>query len=66
MLAGNVFFYNDFNRVIKEMDIEEFDAMSREEFFKLIIELDAYRVIKSGYYHGGQIEATESVLYSYG
>jgi len=39
MLAGSVLFYNDFNRVIKEMDIEEFEVMSREEFFKLIINL---------------------------
>ena len=66
MLAGSVLFYNDFNRVIKEMDIEEFEAMSREEFFKLIINLNAYKVKKSGYYHGGQMEPTESVLYSYG
>ena len=65
MLAGNVLFYNDYNRVIKEIDIEEFDAINREEFFKLIIELDAYKVIKSGYYHGGQMEPKETVLYSY-
>ncbi len=65
MLIGNVLFYNNFNRVIKEMDIEEFDKMSREAFFELIIELNIYMVLKKGYYHSEQKEPKEKVLYSY-
>ncbi len=64
MLVGSVRFYNNFNRIIKEIDIEKFGTMSREDFFKLIIELDAYKVIKAGYYHGGQKDLSEIVLYS--
>jgi len=64
MLAGTVYFYNDFRRVILEMDIEDFDALSPKEVFDKILEIDATKVVVRGESHNHQVEAKESIIYS--
>lgn len=64
MLAGTVYFYDDFKRVIKEMDIEDYDELSQKEFFELIITLGAEKVVVSGESHNHQANEYKAVLYS--
>ncbi len=48
MLAGTVYFLDDFNRPILEMDIEDFDELSTKELFEKILELNAVKVVVRG------------------
>lgn len=64
MLAGTAYFYNDFNNVILEMDIEEFSDMSTRELFDKILEIDASRVVVRGVSHNHQSEPSESIIFS--
>ena len=63
MLAGTVYFYNDFRHTILEIDIEDFN-FSQREFFDKILELGATKVVVKGVSHNHQSKASESVLYS--
>ena len=64
MLAGTVYFYDDFKNVIFEIDIEDYDDLSKREFFDKILELGAVKVVVKGFSHNHQDEASGSVLYS--
>ena len=64
MLAGTVYFYDDFKRVIIEMDIEDYDELSTREFFDKILELGAVKVVVRGCSHNHQDEMSGSILYS--
>ena len=64
MLAGTVYFYNEFKRVILEMDIEDYEGLTKREFFDKILELGAVKVVVRGFSHNHQDEASGSVLYS--
>jgi len=64
MLAGTVEFYDNFLRVKFEMDIDDFDSLSLEDKFKLILEKDIIEVIISGYYTGSQLEPSKRIFFS--
>ena len=63
MLAGTVYFYNDFRHTLLEIDIEEFNFTQRE-FFDKILELGATKVVVKGVSNNQQSKASETVLYS--
>ena len=65
MLAGTVYFYNEFGHVLLEMDIEDYHYTPRELFDK-ILELKATKVVVKGFSHNHQLEASESIIYSQG
>jgi len=64
MLAGTIYFYDNFKRVLKEMDNESFDEMSTEELFKCILEMDAAKVVFKGFSNNHQGQPTESIIFS--
>ncbi len=64
MLAGTVYFLDDFKRTILEMDIEDFDEMTTKELFDKILELDACKVVVRGESHNHQTEQRESIIFS--
>ena len=63
MLAGTVYFYNDFRHTLLEIDIEEFN-FSQREFFDKILEIGATKVVVKGVSNNHQNEESETVLYS--
>lgn len=63
MLAGTVYFYDSFKRVVLEMDIEDYHFSQRELFDK-IIELNATKVVVKGFSNNNQREPSESIIYS--
>ncbi len=63
MLVGTVYFYDDFKRIVLEMDIEDYNFSPRELFDK-ILELNATKVVVRGYSHNHQKEESESIIYS--
>jgi len=64
MLAGTVYFYDDFKRVLLEMDIEDLDALSDKALFEKILELGASKVVVQGLSNNHQDEPSESVIFS--
>ena len=63
MLVGTVYFYDDFKRVILELDIEDFN-FSQREFFDKILEIGATKVVVRGVSNNHQSKESETVLYS--
>ena len=63
MLAGTVYFYNEFGHVLLEMDIEDFNYTPRELFDK-ILELKATKVVVKGFSHNHQEKESTSIIYS--
>ncbi len=51
MLAGTVYFYNENKLLIQEIDIEEYEDLTKEEFQILIDKLGASKVTLDAYYH---------------
>ncbi len=64
MLAGTVYFLDDFKRTILEMDIEDFDEMTTKELFDKILELDAIKVVVRGFTNNQQSNARETIIFS--
>ena len=62
MLAGIVYFYNENDLLIKEIDIEEYEELSKEEFQILIDEIAAFTVTLDAYYHNHH-SGKVSILY---
>ena len=63
MLVGTVYFYDDFKRIVLEIDIEDYNFSPRELFDK-ILELNATKVVVRGYSNNNQKEESESIIYS--
>jgi len=63
MLAGTVYFYNNFKRVILEMDIKDFDELSTKELFEKILELEAVKVVVRGVNCDSE-EERKSIIFS--
>ncbi len=63
MLAGTVYFLDDFNRPILEMDIEDFDELSTKELFEKILELNAVNVVVRGV-NCDTTKERESIIFS--
>jgi len=63
MLAGTVYFYNEFKHILLEIDIEDF-SFSQREFFDKIIEIGATKVVVRGVSNNNQSKESESILYS--
>ncbi len=63
MLAGTVYFYDNFKHILLEMDIEEFNFTQRE-FFDKILEIGATKVVVQGVSNNQQSKESETVLYS--
>ena len=51
MLAGTVYFYNEEEHILKEIDIEEYEDMTEQDFQVLIERLGAYKVVLGAFYH---------------
>lgn len=64
MLAGTVYFYDDRNDVLLEMDIEDYDDLSQKEFFDKILELGASKVVVKSVSNNQQSKESEIILYS--
>ena len=64
MLAGTVYFLDDFKRTILEMDIEDFDEMTTKELFDKILEIDACKVVARGLTNNQQSNARETIIFS--
>lgn len=62
MLAGTVYFYNNAEELIKEIDVEEYEDLSEDKFHQMIRELSASRVTLTAYYHNHH-KGTETLLY---
>ena len=63
MLAGTVYLYDDAMKVLKEIDLEEYEELNEEVFQELIEQLNAVKVTLNAFshnYHRGK----ETVLYS--
>ena len=63
MLAGTVYFYDEAMKVLKELDLEEYEELNEEAFQELIEQLDAVKVILNAFSHNHHI-GKETVLYS--
>ena len=63
MLAGTVYFNDDFKHTLLEIDTEEFNFTQRE-FFNKILEIGATKVVVKGVSNNHQNEESETVLYS--
>ena len=63
MLAGTVYFYNEFKHILLEIDIEDFN-FSQREFFDKILEVGATKVVVRGFSNNNQRKESESILYS--
>ena len=64
MLAGTVYFYNEFNRVLLEMDLEDFDDFTNKQLFEKILDLDASKVVVKGISHNHQSKTSERIIFS--
>ncbi len=62
MLAGTVYFYKN-KKVIHEMDMDDFDELTEEEFLDEIKNTEADKVILISYSNNHQIKGTETILY---
>ena len=62
MLAGTVYFYNEKEELIKEIDVEEYDDFSEDEFEQMIDDTGVSKVILRAYYHNHH-SGTDTVLY---
>ena len=62
MLAGTIYFYNDKEELMKEIDVEEYDDLSEEEFKQMIDDIGASKVTLRAYYHNNH-HGTVTVLY---
>lgn len=63
MLAGTVYFYNKENEEIKQIDIDEYEDLSKEEFHSMIEALDAVKVTLEAFYHNHHSGKT-TILYA--
>ena len=64
MLAGTVYFLDDFKHTLLEMDIEDFDALSNEELFERILALKASKVVVRGVSNNQQSKTNETIIFS--
>ena len=62
MLAGTIYFYDDKEELIKEIDLEEYDDLSEDEFKQMIEDAGASKVMLRAYYHNHHY-GTDTVLY---
>ena len=62
MLAGTVYFYDDKEELIEEIDVEEYEGLSAEEFEQKILVLGASKVIMRAFYHNHHY-GTETIVY---
>ena len=51
MLAGTIYFYDEDDRILKEIDIEEYEDMTVQGFQVLIENLGAVKVVLGAFYH---------------
>lgn len=61
-LAGAIYFYNDNEELIKEIDQSEYDNLTKRKFMRMIKELEACKVILKEYYHNYDF-GQETLLY---
>lgn len=62
MLAGTIYFYDDKEEPIKEIGVEDYEGLTKDEFMQIIQELGASRVVLKAFYHNHH-NGIESVLY---
>ena len=62
MLAGTIYFYNEEECILKEMDIEEYEDLTEKNFQVLIEKLGACKITLSAYYHNHH-SGKSTVLY---
>ena len=62
MLAGTIYFYDEKESLIKEIDLEEYDELSKDEFLQMISDLGAFKVVLNAASHNHHY-GTETVLY---
>ena len=65
MLAGTVYFYDENNNVIKTMDLEDYEDLTKNEFIKIVQELKSYKVALKAYAHNHHL-GKEKILYKRG
>jgi hypothetical protein len=63
MLAGELYFYNKNEEVIKKMDLLDYEEMSKEKFIEFLNEIDCFKATLHGYYHNHQQNPTIKVIY---
>ena len=63
MLAGTVYFYDETMVILKEMDLEDYEVLTEEEFQQLIQQLNASKVTLKAFSHNHH-NGNETVLYS--
>lgn len=62
MLAGTVYFYNEFGEVIKELDLEAYEDLTEEAFKNMIEEISAQKVVLRSFSHNHH-SGVEEILY---
>ncbi len=62
MLAGTVYFYKN-NKVVKKMDMYDYEDLSKDEFMKSIEEIQADKVILNAFSNNHQTNASKEILY---
>ena len=63
MLAGTVYFYDEAMKILKEMDLEDYEELNEEEIHQLIQQLNAVKVTLNAFSHNHH-NGKEKVLYS--
>ena len=66
MLAGELYFYDTNEEVIEEMDVIDYEKMSKVEFLELVEKLGCFKVTIHMYNFGGQIKPTIQTIYEQG
>ena len=61
-LAGMVSFYSEDEEILKEIDLDEYDEMTKTEFLKMIQKLRAHKVILHACYHNYDV-GEKTILY---
>jgi len=64
MLAGTVYFYDNDEKLIEEMDLYDYEKMSKESFLHYVETIKATKVTLGAIYHGRQLEEHLSEIYN--
>lgn len=63
MLAGEVFFYNENEKIIETMDVEDYDGMSKTEVTEFLEKINCFKAEIHGFYHNFQTTPRIEVIY---
>ncbi len=63
MLAGTVFFYDEHQVVIKEIDLDEYDELTPDKFLDILQKLEISIVVLESFSHNYQTKSNKTVLY---